>query len=175
MEYFFNSLLDPVAAADLASRCVAHYAATRDTLLPVEGQLIHGKPTLGPFGRIYLAGPFFDLARRWIVEEALDRLTALGADVFSPLHEVGSGRPASEIASADLDGLRSCSAVLALLDGEDPGTLFEIGYARSIGIPVVALAENVRQGDLAMILGSGCEVVNDFATALYHAMWESGR
>ncbi|WP_236961022.1 nucleoside 2-deoxyribosyltransferase [Methylobacterium durans] len=120
---------------------------------------------------IYLAGPFFDLAQRWLVEEALERLQALGAPVFSPLHEVGMGRPAQETATADLEGLDRCAAVLALLDGADPGTLFEVGYARAHGKPVVVLAERVEDLHLTMLAGSGCAVVRDLTSALYRTVW----
>jgi nucleoside 2-deoxyribosyltransferase len=123
-------------------------------------------------GRIYLAGPFFDIAKRWLVEETLAALESMGADVFSPLHDVGFGSPL-EVATQDLVGLEGCSAVLALIDGHDPGTLFEIGYAAKKSIPVVALAENVSETDLTMLLGTGCEVVADFASAVYRAIWMS--
>jgi nucleoside 2-deoxyribosyltransferase len=126
-------------------------------------------------GPIYLAGPFFDLGQRWMVEEIYRTLVDLGAGVFSPLHEVGTGLSADAIAEADLRGLRGCSKVLALLDGGDPGTLFEVGYARALGIPVVALAERMEGENLTMIAGSGCEVTHDLATAIYHVMWVEGR
>ncbi|HEV7255416.1 MAG TPA: nucleoside 2-deoxyribosyltransferase [Mesorhizobium sp.] len=81
------------------------------------------------------------------------------------------GGPVASLATADLAGLESCDAVLAVMDGRDPGTLFEVGYARSNGIPVIMLAENVREGDLTMFSGTGCEVVPDVSTAAYKAVW----
>jgi hypothetical protein len=33
------------------------------------------------------------------------------------------------------------------------------------------LAENVREGDLTMFSGTGCEVVPDVSTAAYKAVW----
>lgn len=164
----------PFVAADEASRAVADYVDTRalpiarNTDLPPRVALSTRKP-----GRIYLAGPFFDISKRWLIEESLRALEALGAEVFSPFHEVGMGGSASEIATKDLRGLRKCSAVLALLDGTDPGTIFEIGYARRNKIPVVVLAENVKDTDLTMLRGSKCDVVSDFATAIYRSVWAS--
>jgi nucleoside 2-deoxyribosyltransferase len=166
----------PEAAADLASRSVAHYVAARTLPLPPAAELQHGAP-LPPTtsaGRVYLAGPFFSLSERWLIEEARSVLLGLGCQVFSPLHEIGFGA-AEEVAPRDLAGLDTCSAVLAILDGRDPGTLFEVGHARSKGIPVVGLAENVLQHDLTMPLGTGCEIVNDFTTAAYRAAWAAMR
>jgi nucleoside 2-deoxyribosyltransferase len=167
---------DAGKAADLASRSVAQFVdghvlplddAERDIERPAVATEVEG--------RIYLAGPFFDLAQRWMIEETLHTLTRLGADVFSPLHEVGTGHSAAEIAQADLEGLRDCSKVLALLDGMDPGTVYEVGYARALNIPVVALVERSEPEHLTMIEGSGCDVVKDFTTAIYRILWTTGR
>jgi nucleoside 2-deoxyribosyltransferase len=71
----------------------------------------------------------------------------------------------------DLEGLDECQAVLAILNGSDAGTVFEVGYAIARGIPVVALAQNMRPEDLKMPTGSGCRVVDDIVSAIYHAIW----
>ena len=167
---------NPVQAADIASRAVSQYVELRSLPVPTEAETNERKPLKlnKKAGRIYLGGPFFDIAKRWLVEELLRTLENMGASVFSPFHDVGSG-PAKAVAKKDLDGLRDCSAVLALIDGSDPGTLFEIGYARSKRIPVVALAENVNETDKTMLIGTDCEVVDDFATAIYRVLWASRR
>jgi len=61
--------------------------------------------------------------------------------------------------------------VFAILNGLDTGTVFEVGYAVRKGIPVVALAQNVKDEDLKMLTGTGCTVLDDFASALYQAVW----
>lgn len=167
---------DPLEAANLASRTVAHYVASRALPLPSPDDLQHGEPLpqSDSTGLVYLAAPFFTLGERWVVEEARRALLRVGCEVFSPLHEIGFGPP-EIVAPLDLVGLDSCTAVLAILDGGDPGTLFEVGHARLRGIPVVALAENVRVNDVTMPLGTGCEVSDDFATAVYHAAWAAMR
>ena len=91
-------------------------------------------------------------------------------EVFSPLHDVGMGR-AHDVAPKDIEGLKVSRAVLALVDGLDAGTLFEIGYARSLGRPVVVLAQSTPEEPLKMLTGTSCEVVADFVTALYRAAW----
>jgi hypothetical protein len=123
-----------------------------------------------PATQIYLAGPFFNTAQQWLIDEVRGALTDMGFNVFSPIHDVGLG-PAEEVAPADLFGLDQSGLVLALLDGLDAGTIFEVGYARSKNISVVAVAESVDSNSLSMILGSGCEVTNDLTTGIYTACW----
>lgn len=163
----------PDQAADLASRATANYVNTRH--LPVADvatlQALEMTPIKPGNGTIYLASPFFDIGQRWLVEESFSLLTALGASVFSPVHEVGPG-PASYVAPKDIAGLEESHVVFAILNGLDPGTIFEVGYAIKKGIPVVVLAQNVKEEDLKMILGTGCEVTDDFASALYRAVWK---
>lgn len=174
--YWGERGLDPLAASDLASRSVGHFVDYHALPLPAATDLADMTALpMGAPGLIYLAGPFFDLAQRWLIEEALDRLRTLGAPVFSPLHEVGTGLPASETATADLRGLDRCTAVLALVDGSDPGTVFEIGYARAHDKPVVVLAERTPIRDLSTLAATGCEIVGDFTSALYRAVWASTR
>lgn len=165
--------MDAPIAADLASRGVAAFVDYHALPLPEAGELADRKPfPIGRRpGRIYLAGPFFDIAQRWLIEEALEGLDAMGVPAFSPLHEVGMGLPANETAAADLAGLDCCAAVLALADGADPGTVFEIGYALGRGKPVVVLSERGSERELATYRDGGCHVATDLASALYHAAW----
>lgn len=174
--YWGERGLDAALAADKASRSVAQFVDGH--VIPLDEDATNDSVrviNVASDGPIYLAAPFFDLAQRWMVEETFHTLTGLGAVVFSPLHEVGTGLSAKAIAEADLEGLRGCSKVLALVDGADPGTLFEVGYARALGIPVVALAERLEAENLTMISGSGCDVVTDFTTAIYRILWTRGR
>jgi hypothetical protein len=164
--------LDAVEAADLASRTTARYCESRDPFIPDATTLragwsrrIHSTP-----GKVYLAGPFFTIAQRWLVEEARTHLRDMGLEVFSPLHDVGRGT-AAQVAPQDLAAFDSCDRVLALVDGADPGTIFEVGFARARGLQVIALSEALSEEDLKMIEGSGCERVVDFATALYFVAW----
>jgi nucleoside 2-deoxyribosyltransferase len=131
---------------------------------------LDAKPVTPGSGRVYIAAPFFNLAELWMVEEIRKRLLDMGVAVFSPLHDVGRGS-ASEVARLDLEGLDACDAVLAVLNGGDAGTIFEIGYAIARSKPVIALAQNVRPEDLKMPEGTGCYIAEEFVTALYHAVW----
>jgi nucleoside 2-deoxyribosyltransferase len=104
------------------------------------------------------------------VEESRLALQGMGLHVFSPLHEVGMGR-AHDVAPKDIEGLKASRAVLALVDGLDTGTVFEIGYARSLDKPVVVLAQSTPEEPLKMLAGTACDVVPDFVTALYRVAW----
>ena len=173
-----------IEAAGDASRAAALYVNSR--VLPISNDKIREEsfdflPLLmgeGVTGEdsfdVYLAGPFFNIAQRWLVEEARLALQGMGLKVFSPLHDIGLGG-AHDVAPKDLEGLKKSRAVLAIVDGLDPGTIFEIGYARSMQKPVIALAESTAQEPLKMVSGSGCEVVSDFVTAVHRAAWAARR
>ncbi|MFA6310759.1 MAG: PfkB family carbohydrate kinase [Sterolibacterium sp.] len=174
---------DALSSAWYASSAVAAYVETAQDRFDANQQmkfraqarhaleaLTDTKPRRIPDTQIYLAGPFFNTGQQWLIDEARSTLTDMGFKVFSPGHEIGIG-PAQEVAPADLLALEQSGLVLALLDGFDPGTVFEIGYARARNIPVVAIVEAGDEPSLTMIIGSGCEVANDFATGIYAACW----
>ena len=161
----------PVDAARLASSAVAVYAEKMALPVPSRETLRQDAVcATAQGGRAYLAGPFFTVSQRWLVDEVRRGLLDLGLEVFSPVHDVGPG-PAEVVAPADLAALDECDVVFAILDGLDSGTLFEVGYARARGTPVYALAQAVSTEDLKMIEGSGCRVYDDLVTALHHLAW----
>lgn len=171
---------DPVEAARVASGCAAYWCGTRRSRLPAA--LLEGAPigtfldTAGPelnppppAPLIYLAAPFFSLSERWLVETSRAVLAGLGAAVFSPLHDVGVG--GDEVAGPDLDGLRRADAVFALLDGWDPGTVYEVGWAHREDLPVVGFLNTPAHEGTKMLVGSGAELHDDLSSALYRAVW----
>jgi hypothetical protein len=166
----------PFESAEFASLATAYYCANQFLPLPKDfaGEARRHYPPIEPNGvpgRVYLAAPFFSLGERWVVEQLRNALVDQGFEVFSPLHDVGVGEP-EHVAPADLKGLREASVVLACVDRMDPGTLFEIGYARAKKIPVVVLSTVAGSGeDLTMISGSKCVVVHDIASAIYRTAW----
>lgn len=164
---------DLVEAARVGSAAAAHWCSTQVAAVPLpvlEGDRSALPPALPP-GRplVYLAGPFFSAGERWLVEELRTTLGSLGVDVFSPLHDVGTGGP--EVAQADLEGLRDCDSVLALLDGADPGTVFEVGWAVRDATPVVGYASVLDAEVSKMMSGTAVELHRDLATACYRAAW----
>lgn len=179
--YWMEKDESPLQAATIASLATAIYCENQ--FLPItkeylEDKSLHPKPFVKRPSEqraeydVYLAGPFFTMAQRWLIEEARNSLRAAGLKVFSPYHEVGNG-PAEHVAPLDIAALKKSALVLATIDGLDAGTLYEIGYAASEGIPVVAFSEQVSSEDLKMIVGNGAEIQGDFTTAIYRAAWEA--
>lgn len=164
--------LSAVDAARAASVAVSEYANTMSLPIRDIGKLAASvvQEVAAVGGDVYLAAPFFDMARLWLVDEARRCLSQSGLKVFSPLHDVGRG-PASEVVEKDIEAIKKCDLVFALVDGLDAGTLFEVGYARALGKPVYALAQAVKSVDLKMLEGSGCFIHSDFVTAVHHAAW----
>ena len=171
-------------AADVASRCVARYCNSRQLSVVIDDETSSFQPVAvkDKGAKVYVAGPFFTMAELWLVEQACQSLGGLGVPYFSPYHEAGllgdySDAQARQdeierIVRTDLAGLGQCKAVLALLDGCDPGTVFEIGWAVRHNLPVVAFAQNPKPADLTMLLGSkDCSVIDDFASAIYRVAW----
>jgi nucleoside 2-deoxyribosyltransferase len=130
--------------------------------------------TAGRRPLIYLAGPFFNLSQLWLVEQARTALIEMGLPVFSPFHDVGHGS-AHDVVSKDLQGIAKAGLMLALTDGMDAGTVYEIGYARAVGLPVIVYSESEPMEDLKMMKGSGCVLKDDFVSAIYHTVWEAAR
>ena len=174
---------DALSAAWFASRTAAEYVesaldkfdSAQIAAIQAESQaqfIKFGKagPRSIPSSQIYLAGPFFNTAQQWLIDEVRESLREMGFNVFSPSHEVGFG-PAEEVAPADLYALEQSGIVLALLDGLDAGTVFEVGYACAKNIPVIVIAESVDANSLTMVIGSGCEVTNDLTTGIYTTCW----
>lgn len=160
-------------AATVGSAAAAHWCSTR----------VHGVPPAILAGdssglpravspstpTIYLAGPFFTIAERWLVETVRDELQSLGARVWSPFHMVGPG--GLEVAEKDLEGLLECDVVLALLDHADPGTVFEVGWAVRHEIPVVGYGLSMNPEGAKMMAGTAVELHEDLSSACYRAVW----
>ncbi|MFL6726687.1 MAG: PfkB family carbohydrate kinase [Sphingomicrobium sp.] len=162
--------LDPLTAADEASRYVAEYVEFQVPNMADSPPKKEALELRGDAGTIYLAGSFFSTEHIWLIEEAFTAIRALGVPCFSPLHHVGVGT-GKNVAEADIKALQECDVVLALLSDNDPGSLVEIGYAIREDIPVLVLSEIPGPQDLTMIAGLGCPVFIDLATAIYHAAW----
>jgi nucleoside 2-deoxyribosyltransferase len=167
---------DPLAAAQFGAQIAAAHSLagipqiSAELLTGLAEPLTYPRQTLP---QIYLAGPFFSVAQRQFIRIVHDGLLHLGIGVFSPLLEIGCG--GDEVAEKDLAGLAGCHSVLAILDGEDAGTLFEVGWATHAGIPVTGLAENPNDPAWTMARGTGAFVTADLATALYQSAWAAIR
>ncbi|MEZ5329915.1 MAG: PfkB family carbohydrate kinase [Verrucomicrobiales bacterium] len=162
---------DPVEAARSASLHAANYCETKQ-LYPPSGDRSEKVWSGGEPKLVYLAGPFFSMPQIWLINESLTALRSQGFKVFSPLHHVGRGA-AKDVYAPDIAGIEQCDLVFACVDGLDAGTLFEIGYAKAKGKPVVAFVQNEKREDLKMLEGSECYLERDFVTAIYRTSWAS--
>lgn len=170
--YWMIARKNPTECAVLASKAVASYSNSR-SLDDLENQMQHDSfdahvPISS--GMVYLAGPFFTMAERSFVNECRDALIGAGLSVFSPFHDVGIGGP-DEVVPKDIEAIRGCKTIFAILDGMDSGTVFEVGYGIALGKKVVVLAENETKSHLQMMYGTKCIVVSDFTTAIYTTCW----
>lgn len=176
--YWMIENLAAVEAARFAALSTAHYCQTQ--VLPIAPDVAKtfspSPVTVGsgnfPLERnqVYLAGPFFTMAERWLIDQSRQHLSDQGFHVFSPFHDVGFG-PAADVVPKDIDAIHKCDVVFAVVDGLDSGTLFEVGYARAIGKPVVAFVQHETEQSLKMLHGTNCDIVDDFASAIYRLTW----
>jgi len=169
-------------AAEKASRATAIYCQHRQLPLTQDGIATIDDDSESKFippeadqPTIYLAGPFFSIGERYLVEEVKHILEETGTEVISPIHDIGRAadydRP-EDVAQQDLDAIERSDLVFALLDHVDSGTHFELGYARKADIPVIGYAHNFSETDDIMTAGSGCDIYQDLASAVYNAIWE---
>jgi hypothetical protein len=177
-EFAYRWLIEncsPRKAAELASLAVAYYCQSPSVPIPRTLPKDFNPSPLaidkGKSRSVYLAAPFFNMQQLWMVEEALAHLGSQGLKVFSPFHKIGVGEPA-EVAQQDTDAIAKSDGLFALLDGYDPGTLFEIGFARALKKPVTVFVTPTEPTNLTMLVGSGCDVFHDFVSAIY---WEASR
>lgn len=163
----------PKDSVKLASLATAFYCEKID--FPNEEQIFNSNYIPIKFKKldnrkVYLAGPFFDLSQKITISKIRDIILSFGMQVFSPMHDVGISKNIN-VAQKDIDGLNESHIVFAWLDGLDPGTIFEIGYARAKNIPVVILSHRVSEEDLLMFKGTGCFVFENLTSAVYNAAW----
>lgn len=175
--FFWFSGSNPVEAALNASKAAAAYCEENGIVDGIPERLKTGVFTefvSDKRGLIYLAGPFFTLNAKLFVSECRNMLQAMGLRVFSPYHDVGEGK-AEDVAPKDIEKLKECSCVFAIVDGLDSGTMFEVGYAVALGKKVVAYVENETEGALKMLEGTGCDIEKDFTTAIYKTCWYAAK
>lgn len=115
--YYWFSGSRPVVAAKNASKAVAEYCEKSGEIETILEDLkndafSHFVPQKK--GLVYLAGPFFTLSEKMFVSECRNLLQAMGADVFSPYHDVGEGN-AEDVAPKDIEKLNECACVFAIV------------------------------------------------------------
>jgi nucleoside 2-deoxyribosyltransferase len=105
--------------------------------------------------RVYLAGPFFNPEQVAVIAALETCLRGLGHSVFSPREgtKLGDGlgqtmaeRKASarEIFDRNILEMDAAHIVLAVVDGSDAGTMWEIGYLYCYGSPIVTFTDRMK-------------------------------
>jgi nucleoside 2-deoxyribosyltransferase len=89
--------------------------------------------------KLFIIGPFFTEAEEEFMVKAKERLVEEGKEVKTPL-DIGYVKDGSEVLfKEDLQFIEQSDIIVAILDGLDPGTMCEIGYARAKEKKVVGL------------------------------------
>ena len=127
---------------------------------------------------IYLAGPFFSEQEISWINYVKRMLEIRGINVLSPMHENGiiksdfTEEQQREVFKADIKLLEQSNLVVALIDYEDGGTCFEIGYAYKENIPVIGYKTSMNR--LNNMLKFGCEKVVYTIEQLVEEIWKYG-
>lgn len=118
--------------------------------------------------KIYLAGPFFCNQEVDWVNYICTILENVGFTVLSPSRENGiiserySEQQKKEIFLLDIELLEKSDLVVAILDHDDPGTFFEIGYAFKMNKKIVGLKTgNSNLQSMNNMITYGCSSICD--------------
>ena len=109
----------------------------------------------------YVAGPFFDPEQT----ASMERLEKILEDHGRYCSSRGLSARSKEVGlegcfADDIHGINAAKAVVANLMDEDPGTMFEIGYAHALGIPVYGYFENLTPMDrVNLMIAQAVELV----------------
>ena len=109
----------------------------------------------------YASGPFFDPEQTASMERMEQALEGAGGSVFKPrlADRIEDAEP-EECFAAYIGGIRDSRALIANLMDEDPGTVFEIGYAHALGKPVYGYLEGLTPMDrVNLMIGQAVEAV----------------
>lgn len=88
--------------------------------------------------KIYIIGPFFTEAEEKFMLKVKEELEKKHK-VKTPLDIGYVKNGAEEIFREDLRSIEESEVLIAILDGHDPGTMCEVGYAKSAGKKIIGL------------------------------------
>ena len=107
-----------------------------------------------PRKTLYLANPYgFSVQQRErLLPELVDRLEALGAEVWEPFarnNQIGKGKPgwAWRVAQADARDVREADGIFAIVNGTPPdeGVMVELGIAIALGKGIFLFRDDFRR------------------------------
>lgn len=105
----------------------------------------------------YLASPFFNEEQCEREEFVKNSLRERGYSVYAP-REHGivakneSNSVIKEVFDSNVESIKSSKRVIAITDGKDMGTIWEVGYAYGIGKEVVYFAETLGNNPFNLML-----------------------
>ena len=122
--------------------------------------------------KCYSAGPWFNPEQDEREKKVVNKLKALGFEVFRPREEVclNPTAPKEEQEAAfraDIYGITNADFVFAVTNGKDMGTLFECGFAFANNIPIVYFAEGLTGGFNLMLARSAVKVYTNIDDVTY--------
>lgn len=116
--------------------------------------------TYAPGRHVYLAAPFFNDEQRAVCDSIERTFAKVGLPLYSPRLDGGVLRPDSsqEIIKSTFNenvlSIRTASWILAVIDDFDPGTIWEMGAAFSLGVETLAFTSVPDRGLNVMLQGS---------------------
>jgi|SRR5699024_275095 len=138
---------------------------------------------LGKKHSVYLASPFFTPEQLERVELVENMLEEFGFSYFSPRKELVCPPDATDEVrkktfKGNHDGILDAEMVIAITDGKDVGTIWEMGVAFEAGIPVIGVALTLGKAPFNLMLSESCyttvrtpEELRDFlenGTSIYY-------
>ena len=97
---------------------------------------------------IYIAAPFFTKKQVAFVESIEQALATCGFEYYSPrsdgilLDQTEEERQKNKkrVYDANVDNICAADHMVAVIDDRDIGTIWEMGYAKAIGVPTITIS-----------------------------------
>lgn len=100
---------------------------------------------------IYIAGPFFNEEQINVIRRIEKSCGKFGLNFFSPRHEgvIVDMTPQQRsdpnilktIYNSNIEAIKKSTCIIAVIDGKDIGTIFEIGYAAALGKKIITFTD----------------------------------
>lgn len=115
--------------------------------------------------KLFLSGPFFDHEQVERLEKVKNALESLGHEVYSTSHrnsriDLRSAAERNDRFRLLCEEIANSDGVFAVLDGRDPGTIWEMGYAFALGKPMIAFSE--MEGYFSLMIDQSATYIEGF-------------
>lgn len=128
----------------------------------------------------YFASPFFNPEQVEREERLKRHLREIGYSIYSPkescfLSKDAANEDRRKVFNDNCTAIKNSAAVFAITDGKDMGTIWEAGYAASLGKPIFYFAETLGKNQFNLMLAqSGVKVFRSIEEVtedtIYHAI-----